>query len=154
MFFDSWSGLLRVVVLGFCAYLTLVVALRLSGRRTLAKMNAFDLVVTVALGSTLATVLLTSDVALAEGTLALVLLIGAVRRRLGLGAVAAVPRCGEVGPDVAGLAGAVARPGAARQQGRVSAGGTLPGAWRTGPCDGCRTGDRRLVQRHSREVGR
>jgi uncharacterized membrane protein YcaP (DUF421 family) len=39
-------------------------------------MNAFDLVVTVALGSTLATVLLSQDVALAEGILALALLIG------------------------------------------------------------------------------
>jgi uncharacterized membrane protein YcaP (DUF421 family) len=35
----------------------------LSGKRTLAKMNAFDLVVTVALGSTLATILLSRDVA-------------------------------------------------------------------------------------------
>ncbi|GAA1329418.1 DUF421 domain-containing protein [Saccharothrix algeriensis] len=77
MFFDSWSGLLRVVVVGVCAYAALVVLLRLSGKRTLAKMNAFDLVVTVALGSTLATVLLTSDVALVEGVLALALLIGA-----------------------------------------------------------------------------
>jgi uncharacterized membrane protein YcaP (DUF421 family) len=39
-------------------------------------MNAFDLIVTVALGSTLATVLLTKDVALAEGALAFALLIG------------------------------------------------------------------------------
>lgn len=38
-------------------------------------MNAFDLVVTVALGSTLATVLLSKDVALAEGLLAFALLI-------------------------------------------------------------------------------
>jgi uncharacterized membrane protein YcaP (DUF421 family) len=50
--------------------------LRVSGKRTLSKMNAFDLVVTVALGSTLATVLLTSDVALLEGLLAFALLIG------------------------------------------------------------------------------
>ncbi|MFD7658002.1 DUF421 domain-containing protein [Actinosynnema sp. NPDC059797] len=76
MFFDSWDGLVRVVVVGVCAYVALVLLLRISGKRTLAKMNAFDLVVTVALGSTLATVLLTSDVALAEGVLALGLLIG------------------------------------------------------------------------------
>ena len=49
--------------------------LRVSGKRTLTKMNAFDLVVTVALGSTLATVLLTKSVALAEGLTAFVLLI-------------------------------------------------------------------------------
>ena len=51
MFFDSWTGLLRVLVVGGCAYSALILFLRLSGKRTLAKLNAFDLVVTVALGS-------------------------------------------------------------------------------------------------------
>jgi len=76
MFFDTWSGLVRVVVVGTLAYVALIVVLRASGNRTLSKMNAFDLIVTVALGSTLATVLLSQDVALAEGVLALGLLIG------------------------------------------------------------------------------
>lgn len=76
MFFDHWMGLLRVIVVGTIAYAALVVFLRITGNRTLSKMNAFDLVVTVALGSTLATVLLTKDVALAEGLLAFALLIG------------------------------------------------------------------------------
>lgn len=73
--FDTWSGLIRVLVVGTLAYVGLVVLLRISGKRTLSKMNAFDLVVTVALGSILATVLLSKDVALAEGLLALALLI-------------------------------------------------------------------------------
>ncbi len=71
MFFHSWSGLGRVLVVGLCAYAGLVLILRISGKRTLSKMNAFDFVVTVALGSTLATVLLSKSVALAEGLLAL-----------------------------------------------------------------------------------
>jgi uncharacterized membrane protein YcaP (DUF421 family) len=75
MFFDSWGGLGRVLVVGVLAYAGLVLLLRLSGKRTLAKLNAFDLVVTVALGSTLATILLSRDVALAEGLLAFALLI-------------------------------------------------------------------------------
>lgn len=75
MFFDSFYGLLRVLVVGCGAYAAVVTLLRVSGKRTLAKLNAFDLVVTVALGSTLATVLLTSSVALAEGVLALALLV-------------------------------------------------------------------------------
>src|SRR5690606_22602783 len=58
------------------AYAGIVVLLRLAGNRTLSKMNAFDLVVTVALGSTLATILLSKDVSLAQGALALSLLIG------------------------------------------------------------------------------
>lgn len=74
MWFDTWSDVVRVVVVGSAAYVTLVVVLRLSGKRTLAKLNAFDLTVTVALGSTLATVLLSPDVSWAEGAVALGLL--------------------------------------------------------------------------------
>jgi uncharacterized membrane protein YcaP (DUF421 family) len=76
MFFDGWYGPLRVVVVGTLAYVGLVLLLRVSGKRTLSKMNAFDLVVTVALGSTLSTILLSNDVALVEGLVAFGLLIG------------------------------------------------------------------------------
>jgi uncharacterized membrane protein YcaP (DUF421 family) len=75
MFFDRWTNLVRVLLLGALAYAGLVAMLRVSGNRTLSKMNAFDLVVTVALGSTLATVLLSRDVVLAEGLLAFATLI-------------------------------------------------------------------------------
>jgi uncharacterized membrane protein YcaP (DUF421 family) len=75
MFFESWSALGRVLIVGTMAYAALVLLLRISGKRTLTKLNAFDLVVTVALGSTLATVLLSKSVTLAEGVLALALLI-------------------------------------------------------------------------------
>jgi uncharacterized membrane protein YcaP (DUF421 family) len=75
MFFDSWSGIGRIVVVGTLAYAALVFLLRVSGKRTLTKLNAFDLVVTVALGSTLATVLLDRSVPLAEGVAALGLLV-------------------------------------------------------------------------------
>jgi uncharacterized membrane protein YcaP (DUF421 family) len=74
-FFQSSAVLGRTFVIGVLAYVSLVFLLRVSGRRTLSKMNAFDFVVTVALGSTLATILLNRDVSLAEGTLALGLLI-------------------------------------------------------------------------------
>lgn len=76
MLFSGWEGLFRTLVIGVLAYVTLVVFLRISGKRTLSKMNAFDLVVTLSLGSTLATVLLSKDVALAEGALAFAVLIG------------------------------------------------------------------------------
>jgi uncharacterized membrane protein YcaP (DUF421 family) len=75
MLFDSWAGLGRVLLVGPLAYVALVAILRISGKRTLTKLNAFDLVVTVALGSTLATVLLSKSVALAEGILAMALLV-------------------------------------------------------------------------------
>lgn len=74
MWFDSWSDILRVLAVGTAAYVSLLVVLRLTGKRTLAKLNAFDLIVTVALGSTLATILLSADVSWTEGITALLLL--------------------------------------------------------------------------------
>jgi uncharacterized membrane protein YcaP (DUF421 family) len=76
LFFDNWTTLARTLIIGVMAYTALVLLLRVSGKRTLSKMNAFDLIVTVALGSTLATILLSKDVVLAQGLLALGLLIG------------------------------------------------------------------------------
>lgn len=75
MLFESWTGLLRTAGVGVCAYAALIVLLRVSRKRTLSKMNAFDLIVTVALGSTLATILLSPDTPLAQGVTALAVLI-------------------------------------------------------------------------------
>ena len=36
MWFDSWSDIVRILAVGAAAYLTLVVLLRMSGKRTLA----------------------------------------------------------------------------------------------------------------------
>lgn len=74
MWFDAWSDVFRTIVLGGAAYVTLIAVLRLFGKRTLSQLNAFDFVVTVALGSTLATILLSSEVSWAEGAAALALL--------------------------------------------------------------------------------
>lgn len=76
IFFDTWASLGRVILVGTLAYAGLVVMLRVSGKRTLSKMNAFDLIVTIALGSTLATVLLNRSVPLVEGLAAFALLVG------------------------------------------------------------------------------
>lgn len=75
MWLDSWSGLLRIAVIGAAAYLWLIVILRVSGKRTLAKLNAFDFVVTIAVGSTLATILLDTAVSWSEGATALTVLV-------------------------------------------------------------------------------
>ena len=75
MLFDNWNALGRVLLVATSAYVVVVLLLRLSGKRTLAKWNAFDFIVTVALGSTLATVIVSKQVALAEGVAALGVLI-------------------------------------------------------------------------------
>lgn len=75
MLFDGWADIGRVLLVGPLAYLGVVVLLRASGKRTLAKMNSFDFIVTIALGSVLASILLSKDVALLEGMAALAVLI-------------------------------------------------------------------------------
>jgi hypothetical protein len=77
VFFDSWYSVARVVTVGGLAYVAVVAVLRVSGKRTLAKLNAFDLVITVAFGSTLASISLSQDVALLEGAAAVALLAAA-----------------------------------------------------------------------------
>lgn len=74
-FFDGWDGIARVLVVGTLAYAALVLVLRVTGKRTLSKMNAFDFIVTVALGSALASTILSKSTPLAEGIAGLTLLI-------------------------------------------------------------------------------
>lgn len=75
IFFDSWNSIVRTFVVGGLAYVGMILLLRISGKRTLSKMNAFDLVVTVALGSSLATALLSKQTSLADGLTAFAVLI-------------------------------------------------------------------------------
>lgn len=71
----SFPEVVRVFIIGLLAYAYLVFILRVTGKRTLSKLNAFDFVITVALGSTVATIILSRDVSLAEGAAALALLV-------------------------------------------------------------------------------
>ncbi len=75
VFFDGWEGPARILVIAPIAYAALVVFLRVAGKRTLTKLNAFDLVITVALGSTLATQILSKDTPVFDGVLAFAALI-------------------------------------------------------------------------------
>jgi len=75
MFFNSWEDIARIIIVGTVSYVALIIILRISGKRTLAKMNMFDFVITIALGSTFATLILSKDVALAEGVVGLSLLV-------------------------------------------------------------------------------
>ena len=76
VFFNGAPGLLRTMVAALFAYGSMILVLRIAGKHALSKLHVFDFVVTVALGSTLASILLSDDVALAEGLVAVVMLIG------------------------------------------------------------------------------
>lgn len=73
--YGGWEPLARTAVIALLAYPIMLLMVRLSGHRTLSQLNAFDLIVTVALGSTLASVITSSDTSLAQGALAFGLLI-------------------------------------------------------------------------------
>lgn len=75
IFFDSWESIIRSVVITILAYGGMILILRISGKRTLSKMNAYDFVVTVALGSSMASVALNKNVTLADGLLVFALFV-------------------------------------------------------------------------------
>jgi uncharacterized membrane protein YcaP (DUF421 family) len=67
MLFDSWTPILRTLLVGVLAYAASVLSLHASCKRTLSKMNAFDGMVTVALGWALANTHFVQHIALAQG---------------------------------------------------------------------------------------
>ncbi|SEB38571.1 Protein of unknown function [Paramicrobacterium humi] len=70
MWFESLTSVARTLLIGSAAYASLIIVLRVAGKRSLSQLNAFDFVVTVAIGSTLSTILLDSKVTWAVGTAA------------------------------------------------------------------------------------
>lgn len=69
------NNMINTILIGIVAYVYVILILRITGKRTLSKFNAFDFIVTIALGSTLATILVSDSVSLWEGGAALTLLI-------------------------------------------------------------------------------
>ncbi|MHB8994997.1 MAG: DUF421 domain-containing protein [Armatimonadota bacterium] len=74
--FSGWGSLLRVLIMAVSAYAALVLMLRLVGKRALAKMSAFDLVVTVAMGSVLGSAATNQNVTLVNVLAAYAVLLG------------------------------------------------------------------------------
>lgn len=74
LLFKNWESIGHVAICAVLAYFTLFLFIRIAGKRTLAKLTAFDFVVTVTLGSTLSSMIL-GKVTLAEGAAALVVII-------------------------------------------------------------------------------
>ena len=63
MFFGSWHGLWRALVVGVIAYVLLCCCCAFQANAPLSKMNVFDMVLTVLLGSTLTSVVVSKNVA-------------------------------------------------------------------------------------------
>lgn len=75
MLFSGWQAALRIVVVGTLSYIAVVSLLRYFGKRALSKMNAFDIIITVAVGSAFASAVTSKDVTLVDGIVAFLLLL-------------------------------------------------------------------------------
>ena len=74
-FFDSWYNIGRAAGLALIGFAALIIILRASGKRTLSKMNVFDFVFVVAVGSVFAGTIIEKDVTLLEGLVAMTTLV-------------------------------------------------------------------------------
>lgn len=74
--FGSWDKTIHTLVVGTLSYFGLIVWLRVSGKRTLSKWNAFDFVVTIALGSILASAIMSKSTPFVQSMLGIGLLVG------------------------------------------------------------------------------
>ncbi|SOD13978.1 DUF421 domain-containing protein [Pedobacter xixiisoli] len=74
LLFKDWESSLNVLICASISFLTAFLFIRISGKRTLAKLTAFDFVVTVTLGSTLSSMILGKTV-LIDGAIALIIII-------------------------------------------------------------------------------
>ena len=73
--FSDLNPFLETIITGIIAYIAIIFMLRISGKRTLAKWNSFDFVVTIAFGSVLASILLSTEDAFGQGILGFALLV-------------------------------------------------------------------------------
>lgn len=74
--FGGWDAIARIVVVGILAHAAVVLVVRLSGKRNLASMNAFDFIVNIAIGSVLATTIVARSTPLFDGSDAFLVLFG------------------------------------------------------------------------------
>ena len=74
-FFDGWYYVGRSATLAVVGFIALIIILRFSGKRTLSKMNVFEFVCVVAVGSVFAGAIIDKNVTLAEGLVALTTLV-------------------------------------------------------------------------------
>lgn len=75
-FFNGWYDVRRTITLSIVGFVALIIMLRVSGKRTLSKLNVFDFVFVVACGSVFAATIIEKDVTLVEGMASLATLIG------------------------------------------------------------------------------
>jgi uncharacterized membrane protein YcaP (DUF421 family) len=74
-FLEGWPDFWGTLITTAAGYVAMIVVIRLSGKRTLAKWNVFDFISVVALGGIVATTVLTPSVPLGRGLFAFVIIV-------------------------------------------------------------------------------
>lgn len=75
LFFDGFNDLLRTLTAAPILYIAVIIFVRISGKRSTSQMNNFDWVVTVAMGSLMASGILLKDITILESVGAIGLLL-------------------------------------------------------------------------------
>jgi uncharacterized membrane protein YcaP (DUF421 family) len=75
LWFGSWTRIGHAVLATCISFVALLMMLRLAGKRSVAKMNIFDFVSIVVIGSTIANTIVGNTVPLAEGLAAVTVLV-------------------------------------------------------------------------------
>jgi uncharacterized membrane protein YcaP (DUF421 family) len=75
LFFTNWYDVGRTAALSVMGFLAMIILLRSSGKRTLSKLNVFDFVFVVAVGSVLASTIMDKTTTLLEGLVSLTVLV-------------------------------------------------------------------------------
>ncbi|CAN5844762.1 hypothetical protein BH23ACT2_BH23ACT2_05350 [soil metagenome] len=74
-FWGGWEPLVRIVLVATLGYVWLLVLVRSTGQRTLAKMTPLDFIISITLGSAFGRVITARDVAVSEVGVAFVVLV-------------------------------------------------------------------------------
>ena len=67
----SWTSIIAICITAVFIYLAVIIFTRIAGKRSFSKMSSFDFAMTVAIGSILASTILSKSVSLIEGTVGL-----------------------------------------------------------------------------------
>lgn len=75
MFFQNLDSVFQAIMLSVLSYIAIVIIFRLSGKRTLSSLNAFDFLITVIIGSISATTILSNQTKFFEGVAVIITLV-------------------------------------------------------------------------------
>lgn len=75
LIFNNWQTVLRVLLSGIFIYFTLILIINLFGKRSIANLSMHDYVVTLAMGSIVASTIISKDATIVDGLVGVLVLL-------------------------------------------------------------------------------